>query len=112
VRSSTETLIAAMWILSRDIKSTDGIANAAVAEAAERLAELQEAERKQQQAAQRLLACIRELATNRAITDTVWLGDRGITVCEELAGIAVELGADEGEVETILGCGPTERNER
>ena len=40
-RAATETLIAAMRILS-----TDGIANAAVAEAAERLAELQEAERK------------------------------------------------------------------
>ena len=40
MRSSTETLIAAMRILSRDIKSTDGIANAAIAEAAERLEEL------------------------------------------------------------------------
>ena len=46
MRSTTETLIAAMRILSRDIESTDGIANAAVAEAAERLTELQEAERK------------------------------------------------------------------
>jgi len=39
VRSSTETLIAAMRILSQDIQSEDGAANAAVAEAAERLAE-------------------------------------------------------------------------
>ena len=39
VRSSTETLIAAMRILSQDIQSDDGAANAAVAEAAERLAE-------------------------------------------------------------------------
>ena len=41
MRSSTETLIAAMRILSRDIRSTDGVANAAIREAAERLAELQ-----------------------------------------------------------------------
>jgi uncharacterized protein (UPF0212 family) len=39
VRSSTETLIAAMRILSQDIQSEDGAANAAVAEAGERLAE-------------------------------------------------------------------------
>jgi hypothetical protein len=39
VRTSTETLIAAMRILSQDIQSEDGAANAAVAEAAERLAE-------------------------------------------------------------------------
>ncbi len=39
MRTSTETLIAAMQILSQDIQSEDGAANAAVAEAAERLAE-------------------------------------------------------------------------
>jgi hypothetical protein len=39
VRTSTETLIAAMRILSQDIQSEDGAANAAVADAAERLAE-------------------------------------------------------------------------
>jgi uncharacterized protein (UPF0212 family) len=39
VRTSTETLIAAMRILSQDIQSEDGAANAAVAEAGERLAE-------------------------------------------------------------------------
>ena len=39
MRTSTETLIAAMRILSSDIQSDDGVANAAVAEAAERLAE-------------------------------------------------------------------------
>lgn len=38
MRTSTETLIAAMRILSQDIQSEDGAANAAVAEAAERLA--------------------------------------------------------------------------
>jgi len=39
VRTSTETLIAAMHILSQDIQSEDGAANAAIAEAGERLAE-------------------------------------------------------------------------
>jgi len=39
VRSSTETLIAAMHILATEIQSEDGAANAAVAEAGERLAE-------------------------------------------------------------------------
>jgi hypothetical protein len=41
MKSSTETLIAAMRILARDIRSTDGVANAAIREAAERMEELQ-----------------------------------------------------------------------
>ena len=39
MRTSTETLIAAMRILSQDIQSEDGAANSAIAEAGERLAE-------------------------------------------------------------------------
>ena len=39
MKPSTETLIAAMRILSQDIQSEDGAANAAIAEAGERLAE-------------------------------------------------------------------------
>jgi hypothetical protein len=39
VRTSTETLIAAMHILATEIQSEDGAANAAIAEAGERLAE-------------------------------------------------------------------------
>jgi hypothetical protein len=39
VKTSTETLIAAMRIFSRDIISDDGVTNAFIAEAAERLAE-------------------------------------------------------------------------
>ena len=46
---------------------------------------------------ERILNCIRELATNRAVTDTVWLGNRGITVCEELVLIAGELGGTDDE---------------
>lgn len=39
-RSTTETLVTALRILSRDIQSDDGVANAAIAEAADRLEEL------------------------------------------------------------------------
>ena len=39
-RTSTPTLIAAMRALARDIDSPDGVANAAILEAAERLAAL------------------------------------------------------------------------
>jgi hypothetical protein len=42
MKSSTETLIAAMRILSQDIQSEDGVVSAATAEAAQRLAEQQE----------------------------------------------------------------------
>jgi hypothetical protein len=41
VKTSTETLIAAMHILATEIQSDDGVANAAIAEAGERLAEQQ-----------------------------------------------------------------------
>ncbi|NCC41382.1 MAG: hypothetical protein EOM21_18545 [Gammaproteobacteria bacterium] len=47
-RSSTETLIAAMRVLAVDIQSEDGVANAAIAEAAERLLELRDALEKAQ----------------------------------------------------------------
>ena len=39
-RSDTKTIITAMKYLSEDIESTDGVANAAIAEAAQRLEEL------------------------------------------------------------------------
>lgn len=39
-RTSTPTLIAAMRALARDIESPDGVANAAILEAAERLDKL------------------------------------------------------------------------
>lgn len=39
MKTSTETLIAAMHILATEIQSDDGVANAAIAEAGERLAE-------------------------------------------------------------------------
>lgn len=40
MQSSTETVISALRVLARDIKSEDGVANAAIAEAAERLVQL------------------------------------------------------------------------
>ena len=42
MRTSTETLIAAMHILATEIQSDDGVANAVIAEAAQRLEEQQE----------------------------------------------------------------------
>jgi hypothetical protein len=39
-RTDTQTLIAAMRILARDVQCDDGIANSAIAEAADRLEEL------------------------------------------------------------------------
>jgi hypothetical protein len=40
MRSSTETIIEALRICSSDIQSEDGVANAAIAEAADRMEEL------------------------------------------------------------------------
>ncbi len=42
MKTSTETLIAAMRIFSRDIISDDGVTNAFIAEAAQRLEEQQD----------------------------------------------------------------------
>ena len=56
-RSTTETLISALRVLARDIQSGDGIANAAIAEAAGRLEE-QEAKIVRLEAA---LAAIKEM---------------------------------------------------
>lgn len=39
-RASTSTIVTALYCLSRDIQSGDGVANAACAEAAERLDEM------------------------------------------------------------------------
>lgn len=43
MKTDTETLVAAMRVLARDIQSEDGIANSAIAEAADRLEELHKA---------------------------------------------------------------------
>ena len=40
MKSSTETLIKALYVLAKDIQSEDGVANAAILEAAQRLEEL------------------------------------------------------------------------
>jgi len=55
MRSSTETLIAAMHILATEIQSDDGVANAAIAEAAQRLAEQQDRIKRLEEAGNNLL---------------------------------------------------------
>jgi len=54
MRSSTETLIKAMRILSSDIQSDDGVANAAIAEAAQRLEDQQERIKRLEEALHRI----------------------------------------------------------
>jgi len=46
MKTKTETLIKALRILANDIESEDGVANAAIAEAAQRLEDLHEMNRK------------------------------------------------------------------
>lgn len=46
MKTNTETLIKALQILSNDIESADGVANAAIAEGAYRLEELHEMNKK------------------------------------------------------------------
>lgn len=43
MRSSVETLVGSMRILARDIESEDGVSNAAIAEAADRLERMRDA---------------------------------------------------------------------
>lgn len=89
--STTETIIEAMRILARDIESDDAVANMAIAEAADRLEELQaeverlRAERDQLKAALHVIteagneqafaaeiACLRyELENTYGVTETV-----------------------------------------
>lgn len=56
MKSSTETLIGALRYLAEDIESTDGIANAAIFEAAERLEQLQREHKEALDYADRLVA--------------------------------------------------------
>lgn len=60
MRTSTETLIKAMRILSSDIQSDDGVANAAIAEAAQRLEEQQDRIKRLEEAENRLLNWLTE----------------------------------------------------
>ncbi len=57
----------------------------------------------QSELAKRLLVAIGALATDKAITDTVWLpGNPGTTVCEELASVASSLGASDEMIEATF----------
>jgi hypothetical protein len=53
--------------------------------------------------AQRILAVIEAMKTDPAITDVLWMPNRGsVTVAEELADIASELGATDAEIEAVF----------
>ena len=54
-KSDTKTLIASMRILAEDIQSEDGVANSAIAEAANRLEELEEQLKEAQDYADKLV---------------------------------------------------------
>jgi len=64
MRSSTETLIAAMHILATEIQSDDGVANAAIAEAAQRLAEQQDRIKRLEAAGDAMEAWLRDERLN------------------------------------------------
>lgn len=49
-----------------------------------------------------LLICIRQLATDPAITDTIWLPNGTVTVVEKLAQLAADAGATDGEIEAAV----------
>ena len=53
--------------------------------------------------AQRILAVIEAIKVDPAITDVLWMPNRGhVTVAEELADIASELGATDAEIEATF----------
>lgn len=53
--------------------------------------------------AQRILAVIEAINVDPAITDVLWMPNRGhVTVAEELADIASELGATDAEIEATF----------
>ena len=62
MRTSTETLIAAMRIFSRDIISDDGVTNAFIAEAAQRLEEQQDRIKRLEEALEGTVKWIVDLA--------------------------------------------------
>jgi len=72
MRSSTETLIAAMHILATEIQSDDGVANAAIAEAAQRLAEQQDRIKRLEEALESIREYWNRDNNNRAMIDACW----------------------------------------
>ena len=57
MKTDTNTLIDALRIIARDIYSEDGIANAAISEAADRLEQLQRKVRNQRRELEQLKGC-------------------------------------------------------
>ena len=68
MKTNTETLIKALRILANEIHSEDGVANAAIAEAAQRLEELHEMNRKLLDALNDIPEYLKEIA-REAIAD-------------------------------------------
>ena len=58
MKTSTKTLAAALRILALEIQSPDGIANAAIAEAAERLEQLEKALRTAERVKRKVSPCL------------------------------------------------------
>jgi len=52
--------------------------------------------------ADNLLICIRQLATDPAITDTIWLPNGMVTVVEKLAELASKYGATDEQIELAI----------
>lgn len=72
MRSTTETLIAAMRILANDIESGDGVANAAIAEAGERLEEQARTIASQLRVIEGLQKRLTQMAVDSAIIVQEW----------------------------------------
>lgn len=66
MKSKTETIIKAMRILSAEIHSDDGVANAAIAEAADRLDELQQRNAELMAQVELLQSCLMEIKYRNA----------------------------------------------
>ena len=83
--SDTETLIKALRILARDIESGDGVANAAIAEAADRLQEHQERIQRLEEVAAKLANCARFLGTwNHDSMDVLRMKDEAMDELQNL----------------------------
>ena len=79
MNTSTETLVSAMRALSNDIQSEDGVANAAIAEAADRLEQLSEKIKRLEELGNDLRECASQMGYVSA-HEIKWLRRAGIAV--------------------------------
>ena len=70
--TTTETLVAAMRALANDIQSEDGVANAAIAEAAQRLEEQQDRIKRLEESLESIREYWNRDNNNRALIDACW----------------------------------------